>query len=190
MLANIMLDRHGRVRGWNGRAQALFRCAGDAVIGRPYSTLVAFASDADAAAVLARSRETGCAEHEGRCLRPDGSLFSAQALVTPVAGDHGPAAYSLVVVDVTDDRARHAQARNVVVSARAEEARLRVTVRDDGVGIRIDNLESRNSYGLLGIRERAQTLGGFAEIHALDGGGTAVDIDVPIPQEPSGELKR
>jgi signal transduction histidine kinase len=65
-----------------------------------------------------------------------------------------------------------------------------MSVRDDGRGIRPEDLEARESYGLLGIRERARTLGGAAKIYTPDGGGTVVDIDVPIFSDKRGVESR
>jgi signal transduction histidine kinase len=95
-----------------------------------------------------------------------------------------------MVQEALTNVARHAQAKNVTVSAQARGDRLLVSVRDDGRGIRPEDLEARESYGLLGIRERAQTLGGSAHIYASNARGTVVDIDVPIPNEDSGAQSR
>ena len=82
--------------------------------------------------------------------------------------------------------ARHAQASAVELRARMENGRVLMSVRDDGRGIRPEDLEARESYGLLGIRERAQTLGGVARIYVPAGGGTVVEVEVPIPSDNIG----
>jgi two-component system, NarL family, sensor histidine kinase UhpB len=95
-----------------------------------------------------------------------------------------------MVQEALTNVARHAHANAVEVRAQAEGGRLRVSVRDDGRGMRPEDLEARESYGLLGIRERAHTLGGAAKIYTPDGGGTVVDIDVPISSDNSGAESR
>jgi two-component system sensor kinase len=95
-----------------------------------------------------------------------------------------------MVQEALTNVARHAHAHAVEVHARAQADRLLISVRDDGRGIRPEDLEARQSYGLLGIRERAQTLGGTAHIYAPDGGGTVVDIDVPVLLQSSGVQSR
>lgn len=95
-----------------------------------------------------------------------------------------------MVQEALTNVARHAHATAVEVDARAESDRLLISVRDNGRGIRPEDLEARDSYGLLGIRERAHTLGGSARIYARDGGGTVVDIDVPAFLENSGAQSR
>lgn len=91
-----------------------------------------------------------------------------------------------MVQEALTNVARHAHATAVEVHVRAESGRVRISVRDNGRGIRPGDLEARDSYGLLGIRERAQTLGGTARIGAGEAGGTIVDIDVPMPMAESG----
>ena len=82
--------------------------------------------------------------------------------------------------------ARHAEATRVEVSMALSEEQLQVIVRDNGRGIDEAGLSRRKSYGVLGIRERAQTLGGNARIYRADGGGTIVEITVPMrAQDPA-----
>ena len=61
-----------------------------------------------------------------------------------------------------------------------EDGRLKARVDDDGAGITPEALEGKGSFGLLGIRERAQTLGGSAHIFARQEGGTRVEIVLPL----------
>jgi signal transduction histidine kinase len=58
-----------------------------------------------------------------------------------------------------------------------------VSVRDNGRGLKPD--PNRKSFGLLGIRERARTLGGTANIYSPPEGGTVVEIDVPLEMHTS-----
>ena len=83
-----------------------------------------------------------------------------------------------MVQEALTNVARHANATAAVVELRRDENRLQVRVRDDGQGFNPD--ASRKSYGVLGIRERARTLGGEARIYSLPEGGTIVDIDLPL----------
>ena len=60
------------------------------------------------------------------------------------------------------------------------EDMLRVEVRDNGCGIDEAALRPGKSYGVLGIRERAQSLGGSARIYRAQAGGTVVEISIPV----------
>lgn len=75
--------------------------------------------------------------------------------------------------------ARHARARRVKVDLHREGDSLVLIVRDDGRGITAVESAATASLGLLGMRERAQALGGEFQIAALANGGTTVCVRVP-----------
>ena len=102
---------------------------------------------------------------------------------------HATAVYRMVQEALTNV-ARHAQASEVSTTLRFDGTRLDVSVRDNGKGLAPQTPSSAKSFGLLGIRERAQTLGGAARIHSPSGGGTVVEISLPIGGErPSGAAR-
>jgi PAS domain S-box-containing protein len=84
-----------------------------------------------------------------------------------------------MVQEALTNVARHAAATAVDVALGVEEDALAVRVRDNGRGLG-SAPEGYKSYGLLGIKERAHTLGGNAEIYSPPEGGTVVDIRIPI----------
>lgn len=55
-----------------------------------------------------------------------------------------------------------------------------LAVQDDGVGIPKERLRDRRSFGLIGMRERAERIGGKVEIRRLPGGGTRVSAEIPV----------
>jgi two-component system sensor histidine kinase UhpB len=75
---------------------------------------------------------------------------------------------------------RHAQAHALIVDidASREHRRLHLYVTDDGRGF--DVREARHGLGLLGMRERADALGGTLHIKSVPGEGTCVDVCLPI----------
>jgi PAS domain S-box-containing protein len=75
--------------------------------------------------------------------------------------------------------ARYAQASRVVVSLQQDESGLRLQVEDDGVGIDPVVASSGDSLGLLGMRERAASLGGIVTVRPSGEGGTTVTVSVP-----------
>jgi len=77
---------------------------------------------------------------------------------------------------------RHADAKQIEVEIRYDERRLRVRVRDDGKGIDAKLLADNGReghFGLRGMRERANLIGGkltvWSELHA----GTEVELSIP-----------
>ncbi|MGH8634918.1 MAG: histidine kinase, partial [Burkholderiales bacterium] len=76
-----------------------------------------------------------------------------------------------MVQEVLTNVARHARATEVRVAIRVEGDDLTVSARDNGIGIGIAQLNSGKSLGILGIKERARTLGGGAEVYSPGEGG-------------------
>jgi signal transduction histidine kinase/ligand-binding sensor domain-containing protein len=77
---------------------------------------------------------------------------------------------------------RHAQARHIEVEIRYDETQLRLRVRDDGKGIDPKVLESEGRaghWGLHGMRERAELVGGKLDVWSEIGSGTEVDLNIP-----------
>ena len=79
---------------------------------------------------------------------------------------------------------RHAAAGAVDVTLTLDDARVVLTIRDDGRGMpaSIDP----QSLGLLGIRERAELLGGRVAIDSRPGAGTTITATLPLNATDSG----
>jgi signal transduction histidine kinase len=76
--------------------------------------------------------------------------------------------------------ARHANASRVRVALRMEADALSLDVGDDGRGITHDEQRGSHSLGLLGLRERALTLGGTVTISGDPATGTNVALKLPL----------
>ena len=76
--------------------------------------------------------------------------------------------------------ARHAEATEVRVSLREKDNVLALEIIDNGKGIPEEQLSDRSSFGLIGMKERAQHLGGNAFIKKADGKGTKVLVTIPL----------
>jgi signal transduction histidine kinase len=76
--------------------------------------------------------------------------------------------------------ARHAQASLVRVGVEQTEGDLILTVRDNGVGITKDKVLSIDSFGILGMHERARRFGGKVSIVGGDENGTVVTLVFPL----------
>jgi signal transduction histidine kinase len=83
-----------------------------------------------------------------------------------------------IVQEALSNVARHARARHVDVTLTAQDAALEVTVRDDGVGFDVEQL--RAGLGLMGMRERAELVGGSLDIESVPGSGTTVRARFPL----------
>ncbi|PYS17257.1 MAG: hypothetical protein DMG17_10310 [Acidobacteria bacterium] len=81
-----------------------------------------------------------------------------------------------VVQEALTNCARHAKARNVLVSVSKERNGIAVLVQDDGIGF---SPSLRGGLGLLGIQERVQALDGKLHIASAVGKGTTVKVEIP-----------
>jgi signal transduction histidine kinase len=74
--------------------------------------------------------------------------------------------------------ARHAGIAEAYVRIWREGDRVRVEVRDHGLGF--DPADAKNGFGLLSVRERLQYLGGGLEIYSAPGEGARVVAEAPL----------
>jgi len=79
--------------------------------------------------------------------------------------------------------ARHANATRVKVSLKEKTGKLELQVRDNGKGITEEQISDPKSFGLIGMRERAQFLGGEVEIKGVQDKGTTVTARIPFPKK-------
>jgi signal transduction histidine kinase len=62
------------------------------------------------------------------------------------------------------------------VEVGAPEGALRVLVRDDGVG----GADLTRGWGLVGLKDRVEALGGRITVQSPRGAGTAVEVELPL----------
>jgi Signal transduction histidine kinase len=77
---------------------------------------------------------------------------------------------------------RHARARQIQVDVHYDQRCLRLRVRDDGTGIDAAILEGRGisgHWGLPGMRERAELIGGTLDVRSRLGAGTEIELSLP-----------
>ncbi len=77
---------------------------------------------------------------------------------------------------------RYAKASRVDVMIEYTNEIFTMEVIDNGVGIPVEKVHDHSSFGLLGIREKASSIGGEASITGKPGEGTKVSLSVKIPQ--------
>ncbi|MEE9169849.1 MAG: PAS domain S-box protein [bacterium] len=73
----------------------------------------------------------------------------------------------------------HAQASQVQINFRVNDENLIMEIKDNGVGMKPENVNDPQSFGILGIQERADLLGGTASFRSNPGEGTTVSIRLP-----------
>jgi PAS domain S-box-containing protein len=75
---------------------------------------------------------------------------------------------------------RHAEATRASVRLKATKSAVKLEVSDNGIGITDEQISKPNSFGLLGIKERARYWGGDVRICGKKERGTTVRIHIPI----------
>ena len=81
-----------------------------------------------------------------------------------------------VVSEVLTNAAKHAHASSVQVDVAGADGVLGVAVRDDGVG----GADPARGSGLVGLRDRVETLGGTIAVDSPRGQGTSIDVALPL----------
>lgn len=90
-----------------------------------------------------------------------------------------------VVQEALNNVQKHAAARSVRIDVRQTAAELTVKVLDDGRGSEGHGPPGAGKLGILGMRERASSLGGSLVFQSTPGQGSAIELRLPV--EPSGD---
>lgn len=93
----------------------------------------------------------------------------------PLPDEHREALFRAAQEGLTNVR-KHAEAAHVDLLLDYADASVRVSVRDDGVGT---NGAAAAGFGLVGLRERAEQLGGKLAFTSAPGEGSALSMEVP-----------
>jgi two-component system, NarL family, sensor histidine kinase UhpB len=97
----------------------------------------------------------------------------------PRLGDEAEIALFRIAQEAVTNVARHAQAQSVSIEVSTSADRVRIEVSDDGIGIAPDRLHQPGHYGLIGMRERVQGLGGTLQISG-ERGGARIVAELPL----------
>ena len=84
-----------------------------------------------------------------------------------------------IVQEALTNVARYAQASTVGILLERGMGRVKVFVEDNGTGFEPETVPKGKHLGLVGIRERAEMLGGSLTIESAPGRGTSIIVEVP-----------
>ncbi|MDO9094241.1 MAG: histidine kinase [Rubrivivax sp.] len=101
-------------------------------------------------------------------------------------GDSVATALFRMVQEALTNVLRHARATEVSVELRLRDGRAELSVRDNGVGLQDEDVPHDSQFGLLGMQERADMLGGRLHLKSTRGGGTCVCMELPLRAPPRG----
>ncbi|MCP4425862.1 MAG: sensor histidine kinase [Chloroflexi bacterium] len=97
--------------------------------------------------------------------------------LSPAIGEHAARCVSEGLANVT----RHARASQTWITLAMADGRLRISIRDDGIGFNPDQI-AVGHYGLIGLRERARLAGGTLDVESEPGRGTTLRMELPIDE--------
>lgn len=115
------------------------------------------------------------AERTGLAVRVHGSLGAGTVLPPAVE----TVAYRTAQEAMTNIL-KHAQASEVRIDVSDLEGVLTLEIADNGRGATPQDLAKLQSFGLLGLRERAQTVGGWLDVVTAPGQGMTLIVSVPL----------
>jgi signal transduction histidine kinase len=85
-----------------------------------------------------------------------------------------------VAQEALENTCQHARARCVKVELVESDEHLTLTIADDGRGFDPHHADAESHFGLQGMRERAETMGGSLEVESRRGEGTTVRLKVGL----------
>jgi PAS domain S-box-containing protein len=109
--------------------------------------------------------------------------IDCRIVVTPpdleLADPHATAVFRIIQESLAN-AARHAEADRVEVDLSLTDGEIRLRVRDDGRGFDLNDPRKPNSFGLVGLRERAHLVDGEIRIDTTPGRGTSIEVRIPF----------
>ena len=103
-----------------------------------------------------------------------------------VRGELATAVYRIAQESVTN-ALRHAQAQLIALHVRMQPQQITLEVRDDGRGLHPD-WELSGHFGVIGMRERAEALGGSFAIEPIATGGVRMRASLPLAVDADTEV--
>lgn len=100
-----------------------------------------------------------------------------------VIGGNAATVLYRVVQEALSNVGRHALARRARVQLLASDGAIELRVEDDGIGITPTQGAATDAYGIIGMHERIEGLGGTLSVTGEPGRGTTVTARIPLPKE-------
>ncbi|MPW22581.1 PAS domain S-box protein [Paraburkholderia sp. CNPSo 3157] len=98
----------------------------------------------------------------------------------PAFNDFASTTLFRIVQEALTNVARHANASHVRIDMACAEETFSLEIEDDGIGAVLEGPFGKNSFGLLGIRERVRQLHGGVTFFSAPGSGFRISIRMPV----------
>lgn len=107
------------------------------------------------------------------------SVTLTAKLEQPIQGEELTIHLYRIVQESLNNISRHSHATHAdIILCNTVDGNVRLTIRDNGCGFEKANIS--HGFGLLGIRERVESLNGHLRISTSPGGGTGLTVIVPL----------
>jgi signal transduction histidine kinase len=83
-----------------------------------------------------------------------------------------------IAQEAVTNAVNHARAQNLAVKLEFDKGTVTLMVHDDGVGFDVEKGNNSSHFGLAGMKERAQLVGGALDISSKSGQGTTVQLTI------------
>jgi signal transduction histidine kinase len=112
-----------------------------------------------------------------------GIAIEVEVSGTPVpVGGETERSLLLLIREALQNAIRHAAPSRLWISLRFDPGQLHVSIQDNGVGFdsSLEQSDESQHYGLVGMRERVEHLGGEFDLTSAPGHGTHVRLRIPL----------
>jgi signal transduction histidine kinase len=82
--------------------------------------------------------------------------------------------------EAINNAVKHGRANRIEIALNFDTRNVRLSVRDDGHGFDPDQQIADGHFGLIGMRERAEEIGGVLSVHSAAERGTQIEVEVPL----------
>jgi len=88
----------------------------------------------------------------------------------------------MVAREAVSNAVHHAQPREIVIEIKFEPETVKMWVEDDGTGFELEEILATPGahFGIIGMRERIEHLGGHFQIESAPGRGTRLSVEIPV----------
>ncbi|HZU45036.1 MAG TPA: PAS domain S-box protein [Terriglobales bacterium] len=105
--------------------------------------------------------------------------FTSRNVPASIAPDVASSIYH-IAQECLRNVSKHAQSETVSVALEGVDGSLRLSVRDQGVGLRVKQQEAAKGIGFVAMQERAHLVNGNFHVESKSGEGTEVRVEVPV----------
>ncbi len=89
-----------------------------------------------------------------------------------------------IVEEALQNIHRHADAERATLTIKISENVFILTIEDNGIGFDYNRIiKTDKKFGLIGMRERINILGGSHRLESLPGAGTRIHVRIPLSQQ-------